>query len=90
MPVQKIVTQRIVVLEYDGTNSADILAMANTGQGSPPYSIDSEGGGTLVLHSAQPSVWPHSTFETGDFCMAGGSSITASYFPQQYIVLGDA
>ncbi len=90
MPVAKLVTQRIVVLEYDGSNSADILTMANTGMASTVYSIDSEGGGTLVLHSAQPSVWAHGTFETGDFCMAGGSVIPAALFAGQYVVLGDA
>ncbi len=90
MPVPKLVTQRIVVLEYDGTNSADILAMANTGQASQVYSIDSEGGGTLVLESAQPSYWPHGTFATGDFCMAGGGVIPGALFTGQYVVLGDA
>ncbi len=90
MPVPKLVTYRLVVLEYDGTNSADILAMANTGYDPAPYSIDSEGGGTLVLESAQPSVYSNLILAVGDFCQAGGNAISAAYFPDRFVVLGDA
>ena len=51
MPVPKLVTPQLVALEYDGANSADILAMANAGMSPAVYTAESEAGGTLVLAS---------------------------------------
>ena len=91
MPVPKLVTPQLVALEYDGANSADILAMANAGMSPAVYTAESEAGGTLVLASSQTSVWSDLTLVIGDYCLTPGPSVVpAAAFPVRFVVLGDA
>lgn len=54
-------------LQYDGTNSAAILALAEKANAYAPWSIDSEGGGSLVLEFDQGG--PDTvTITEGQFC----------------------
>ncbi len=91
MPPPKTVTPRMVALQYDGSNSADILAMANADMASAVYTVASEAEGTLVLASSQPSYWSDLTFAVGDYCLVPNASVVAeSMFPGRFVVLGDA
>lgn len=90
MPTPVLVTSRIVALQYDGTNSAAVLALANADKPSPVFTIDSEDGTGLALASAQPSVWPDVFLAPQDWCLGGPSAVPSAQFAATWHVLGDA
>jgi hypothetical protein len=90
MPTPVIATLKVVALQYDGTNSGDILTLANSGMSTTVFTVDSEDEAGLSLASAQPSVWAPAFLAPGDWIMAGGGAEPAAVFAGKWHVLGDA
>ena len=60
MPVPQPVVPRLTALQYDGTNSADVLDFIQTGMPGgwgTTWAIHSETGGVLTVRSGNPDVW---------------------------------
>jgi hypothetical protein len=91
-PVEQLVTYRQRSLQYDGTNSAAMLAFVEDGQpygwGSNTWSIGSESAGVLVIASSNPDVWRDYTLNTGDhLVMPAGDPVPDSLYARAYTVL---
>jgi hypothetical protein len=91
MPAQQRITERQAALQYDGTNSAAILAFANTapmGEGDI-YSIESETGGVLTLTNTNSYIGPP-VLNSGDYLVVtrtlGTMGVTAAFLAAQYTV----
>jgi hypothetical protein len=90
MPTPVIVTRRNIALQYDGTNAADIVVVANTGLSSTVFTVTGEDETGLSLGSTEPSVWGPLFLTLGDWCMEGGGVEPAAVFAGKWFVLGDA
>jgi hypothetical protein len=92
MPAPLAVIEKKTALQYDGTNSAAILAFVNTANlgEDTSYSIISETGGILTMRSTWPNNFYDIGLAAGDYVLitfASAGAVPGDMFAKLYTVL---